>query len=187
MKPVFIVLTTLVIALLAPGVAVAQESTNETDITISTSDDDEDHYQQLCKAPEMIDEATALCHSEIADDGRAVLVIDSEKTQFVTVTDAASFMSGGDVPRKRVQLDEGYNTVRFPVTHHKGFAGVSVDTGGTLYAIPLENDRTLIGGPWTSQDAQLAAIGGASSVGLVSIVLVIRRITGRSTNPERIA
>lgn len=184
MKHLFIVLLLLASAVV-PGAVVAQQNeTSEPGVSVVLHDEND---PDVCEAPETIDRHTSLCHVYTESDGRAVLIIESERTQRVTITDSASFMSGGEIPRKRVTLREGTNTVRFPVTVHRGFAGVSIDTGGVLFGVPVESRTTLIGGPWTYADAQIAALGGASSVALVSVVLVMRRIRGKNTEPERIA
>lgn len=96
-------------------------------------------------------------------------------------------MRGGDIPQTQVRLREGHNVVEWQVGEYDGFAGVSISTDHTLYAVPLEEESTLIGGPWSHQDAQLTALAAGVSIGLVSIIVVFRRIIGKDEQPERIA
>lgn len=159
------------------------DNSSSTSLTLIEQLDDSDD----CEAPQAIDDTTVLCSSTV-ENGDAVLVLRSDYTQRVTVTDAGAFMAGGEVPRKKATLREGErNTVRIPVTRHNGFAGVSVDTGSVLFAVPLEEQSTLIGGPWTKQDVTVGALAGAASVAFISIIVVIRAVTGRSEKPERLA
>lgn len=140
-----------------------------------------------CEAPEPIDRNTALCSAEI-DDGVAEIVVKSDSLQRVQLTDAGAFMKGGVVPQTKVTLrPDEVQTIRWAVTEHRGFAGVSLETRNVLYAVPLDEPTTLIGGPWSAGDVQIAALSGAASVSLMSIVLVFRAVTGRSESPKRLA
>lgn len=190
MKPIFIVLTLLVASAALAGAATAQTTENSTateqpNVNVQVGSDDLE--DDPCREKERVDEHTAIC-SATTDGNYAELLIESNRTQRIVVTDAAGFMTGGEINRQRYTLkDDGPHRIRMRITTHRGFAGVTVDTGRVLYAVPLEQERTLIGGPYDSQDVQLSAIGGALSVAIVSIIVTIRAVTGRSDNPERIA
>lgn len=180
MKPIFVLLTACVVVSLATGGVVAQENATEEVPTAEGLDDE-------CPEPETIDENTVLCDAYL-EDGKAHLVFKSDKLQRVTLTDSGAFMAGGEVPQRQVTLrSEGLNHVEWTVTEHDGFAGVSVTAGDTLYAVPLEDRSTLIGGPWDANDVQLAAISSAAGVGSVAIIVVIRTVLGRTEKPERVA
>ncbi|WP_336135556.1 hypothetical protein [Natronomonas amylolytica] len=181
MKPVFTLVLALVVLSVASGGVVAQENATDDDLDANLEGEE-------CPEPETIDENTVLCEAYLNDDGNAILVFKSDELQRVTLTDSGAFMAGGEVPQRDVVLrSEGTNHVEWSVTQHDGFAGVSVSTGSTLYAVPLENRSTLIGGPWGANDVQLAAISSATGVGSVAIIVVIRTVLGRTEEPERVA
>lgn len=87
---------------------------------------------------ERIDETLRLCGATYRD-GTAIVELYSTKADRLTLTDAAAFMSGGEIFRDSTTVYEGRNIVRVPATQNKGFSGVSVDTGSTLYAVPITN------------------------------------------------
>lgn len=68
------------------------------------------------------------------EEGTAILVLESERTMRLTLTDAGAFITGGQVERESATVFEGRNTIRFRATEVQGFAGVAVDTGNVLYA-----------------------------------------------------
>jgi hypothetical protein len=78
-------------------------------------------------------------------------------------------------------------TLTLDVTQHRGFAGVTIDTGDVLFGVPLDESSTLIGGPWGPQDTQLAALTAGLSTALLSGLVVLRTIYGRTDEPERVA
>lgn len=172
------IVTTLLVALVAVAIATGGAAAQEN-VTISVDDSNETE-----QCTEYIDRNTRLCDADL-DDGTAVLTIESDRPQSVTLTDAGGFVDGGQVDRSTQRLFEGTNTVRVPVTEADGFAGVSIETNEVLYAIPLEHSSTMLGGPWSATDAQLAGLGAALSVSFVSLFLAIQAITGRADEPER--
>ncbi|MFA9516333.1 hypothetical protein ACERIT_03805 [Halopenitus sp. H-Gu1] len=94
----------------------------------------------------------------------------------------------GELSRQQFLLTDGRNTVRLRLSQEAdGDIGVTIDTGDVLYGKVIEHDSALIGGPWSSSDAQAAGIGGALSVSITTIWLVIRRLRGRDMSPERVA
>lgn len=155
--------------------------------TVGVDDLPEDLVDDSCEAPEPIDERTVICSADL-QDGTAVLVLRSDTPQRVTLTDGAGQLTSGPVNRNTYQLraDEE-NTVRFGVTEYRGIASVSVDTGRVLYGVPLAEPSTLIGGPWTAQDSQLAAGAAGAATALMSIFVVFRTLLGRTEKPERVA
>jgi hypothetical protein len=184
MKPHFFILALLVVASLAAGPAAAQ--TNETAELPEWIDQEE---IEQCQEPQAVDSSTVICSSTLTDDGQyAELVIRSDETQRITLTDAGGFMAGGEINRQTftVRADEP-NTLRLRVTTIDGFAGVSVDTGNTLYAVPLDRSTTLIGPPWSASDAQIAALFAAISTAGISAIVVLRSVYGKTEEPERIA
>lgn len=171
------------VLLVAPIPVAAQDNNS----TVGVSVDANDPTDNRCEAPEPIDSNTALCSASYNGD-RVVLVLKSDRTQRVTLTDAGAFMEGGVVNRQRFVLREGeLNTVRLRATKVNGYVGVSVDTGDTLFAVPIETSSPIIGGPWSASDAQAAGVGGALSVSLTTFMLVFRRLRGRDTEAERVA
>ncbi|ADB79721.1 ORF5 [Haloarcula hispanica pleomorphic virus 1] len=178
-----ILIGALVVSLLLVGTApVAAQSNETTEVPLG------DRLQgDECDEPRAIDNNTVLCSARL-EDGDAVLVLRSDFTQRITVTDAGAFMAGGDVPEQKATLREDErNTVRMPVTMVDGFAGVSIDTAANLFAVPLEKQQTIIGGPWSSGDTAVSALAASTSVIVVIVVKVIRYLAGRTTEPERVA
>ncbi|WP_224447012.1 hypothetical protein [Haloprofundus salilacus] len=115
------------------------------------------------------------------------MVIESDKAQFVTVVDAVAVMQGQSTPKHRVPLREGLNRVEVPVVSDDGTVAATVDTGPRIKGVVLEHNPPLISGPFTQSDVQLAAVAGACSVAIVSIIVVFRTISGRSESPERLS
>jgi hypothetical protein len=186
MKPHFLLTLTLIVVLLAPGLAAGQTG-SATNTTVEPAIVEELEEPDVCEAPEAIDQNTVLCSASL-DGDTATLVLRSDRLQSVTVTDAGGVFAGGEVQRTSHQLrpDEP-NTVRISVTRHRNMAGVTVDTGSTLYGVPFDDTSTLIGPPWSAGDVQLGALAAAISTALCSGVVVLRSVYGRTEEPERVA
>ena len=179
MKPFFILAIVLVAAAFAPAAA-GQDITNASDIEFVPG-------QDATGCTEQIDDRTAICSVDYAD-GHVVIDLYSDRTQIVTLTDAGGIMQGGEINRETRPLRaEGITTVRFRATSHDGFVGVSIDTGRVLYGVPVETRSAMFGGPWTSSDAQAAALGAGVSVSFAVLLLVFRASRGKSQEPERVA
>lgn len=187
MKPHFLLTTTLVVVLLASGLAAGQTGNVTNTTATEPAIVEELQEPDVCEAPEAIDQNTVLCSASL-DGDTATLVLRSDRLQSVTITDAGGVFAGGEVQRTTHQLraDEP-NTIRIPVTRHRNMAGVTIDTGSTLYAVPFDETSTLIGPPWSASDVQLGAIFAAISTALCSSVVVLRSVYGRVDEPERIA
>lgn len=186
MKPQFLLVAVLIVTTIPVAPSVAQtnnQTVDEVPPWLESGD------LEKCSEPEAIDNKTVICSSGLSDNGQyAELVIRSDETQRITVTDAGGFMSGGEITRETYTVREDErNTIRLRITRVDGFAGVTVDTGAVLYAVPLEDTTTLIGPPWTSSDAQLAALAAALSTAGVSAIVVLRTVYGKTEKPERIA
>ena len=181
MKNHFLLIMILLVASLSLASPVlAQQNQTDTD-ALETVD------LENCDEPEAIDSITVLCSAEL-DGEYAELVLKSDRDQRVTVTDAGGIMEPGPINRQRFTLRENEeNTVRIRITQVDGFAGVSVDTGRVLYGVPIEQNSELIGPPWGPTDAQMAALGGSSSVAAITVLLAFRRLAGSSDGPERVA
>lgn len=187
MKPIFIILTLLAVTTLFTAGVTAQANNSTTDTGVDVNVGSQESEQDPCDEPERVDNSTVICSADM-DGQYAELVVQSDRRQRVVLTDAAGFMQGGEINRQTFMVtDDGPQTLRLRVTSYNGFTGVTIDTGDVLYAVPIEEQTSVIGGPYDEQDVQLSAIGGAISVALVSIVVTIRAVTGRSDSPERIA
>ena len=132
----------------ATGPALAQEDNttseaeeqveNKTETVVENKTDQGDRG-----CTEHIDDVTSICtYHYDSDAGEIVMTLYSERPQRVTLTDAGAFMTGGEVNRARHTL-KGRSKVRFAVTEYEGFVGLSVDTGRTLYAVPVETGTAL--------------------------------------------
>lgn len=176
-KIIFCVLLLAVATL--PGLAAAQESTPTA-------------AGNATAAPtngEQIDNRTVLVSSSYdADDGSAKIVLRSDALQEVTISDAGDFMAGGVVTQRTATLRPGEETsIEMPVDEYKGNVGVSIATARVLYAEPIERNTAVIGGPWSGRDVQIAAVAAAATMAFWTIIVVVRAVTGRSDEPERIA
>ena len=79
------------------------------------------------------------------------------------------------------------NTIRVPITRYRNMAAVTtIDTSDVLYAVPSDESSDLIGPPWSASDVQIGAAAGAISTALVSGLVVLRTVYGRTEEPERI-
>jgi hypothetical protein len=183
MKSKIFVLTFVALALIA-GVATAQDGGNGTNVNVDVANQTDDG----CSSPRTIDNITQLCSAKLSSDGnRATLVVKSKLPQRITLTDAGGFMQEGTIRQRTFPLQPGKNTVTLRVTQVDGFAGVSVATSETLYAVPLDRKSSLIAGPFTGSDVQISALGGAASVALSMIVITIRTLTGKRDSAQRVA
>ena len=132
-----------------------------------------------------ITETISLCSAEY-DDGHAVLEFDSDRRERVTITEAVALTEFREINRESFVLD-GRTTVSLPIALNGGAGGVTVDDGTVLYGIPVKGSDAMFGGPWTSSDAQAAALGAGVSVSFAVLLLVFRASRGKSQEPERVA
>ena len=123
--------------MLVPGVGAAQAGNVTTNQTLDPAFVDE-LQDDTCEAPEAIDRNTVICSADL-DGDRAELVLRSDRPQVVTITDAGGVFAGGEVQRTdhRLRPDEP-NTVTVRVTRYRNMAGVTIDTGNVLYAVPFD-------------------------------------------------
>lgn len=178
----FLLISVTVASLLVITAAPVTAQLNETEDLDRNSEDLEN-----CPEPEAIDADTVLCDYEL-NNGVAELQLRSDGLNRITLTDSGAMLSPGPVPRERYTLRPNEtNTVRMDIDTSNQYSGVTVDTGPVLYAVPLREPSTLIGGPWGATDTQLAAVSAGLSTALLSVVVVFRSILGRDEEPERIA
>ena len=179
MKPLFILAIVLLAAASAGGVA-AQDDANTTQPEFSPG-------QNVTECTEQIDDRTAICSVDY-EDGFVVLDLYSDRTQVVTLVDATGVMEGGEINRETRPLRaDGVTTIRFRATESGGDVAITVDTGRVLYGIPVESRSSLLGGPWTVEDAQSAGIGAGLGTALMTLYLVARTVYGRDPEGERLA
>lgn len=177
MLPRFFLIAVVVVASLSGAVA-AQDASNATAATNTTA-------EQPDTCSRAISPTLALCSADYVD-GEAVLVVDSETRDRVTVTEAVTLTQARELRRDSFIVD-GKTEIRLPVRSSNGRAAVTVDTGDVLYGVPVRTENTLIGGPFTASDAQAAGLGAGLSVALMTIYLVARTVYGRTEEPERMA
>jgi hypothetical protein len=179
MRPIFLLVTALLVASLAAPVA-AQENTTATGPGLEaelTNDECTIH----------IDRFVSICSAEYRN-GEAILELRSDRRESITVTDAGGMMRPGEILRRDfIVRSDRRTTIRMPVTKANGFAGVTIDTGRTLYGVPLDSSSRLVGGPWTYSDAQAAALGGGVGTALVVLGMTLRTLLGQETGIERLA
>ena len=134
-----------------------------------------------------IDDVTTLLNATY-DDGMARVRLESEIPQTVTISGVTSLETGGSVPFRVISIDRGETvTVEVEADVIRGRTGVLIATQQERYQQVIEVSEPLIGGPWTAQDAQLAALAAALATSLVVAVVAIRRATGRDTEGRRVA
>ena len=170
----------LVLCVVFSGAVSAQEADTGTSIEVtSTSTSDNETV-------EPIDRNTGLVSSSV-EDGTMVLIVESEFPQTVSVTDFGTAMNGHKARIQDVQLQEGRNRIEVPVQSFQGRYAVTLSTRNYAYPIIEDHRSSIIGGPWTVDDVRLSALAAGVSVLLVSILVTVRTITGRTQEPERIA
>lgn len=153
MRPVRILSILLLVLALLPATvtAAAVEDAGEPTATATPTVEVED-------ATTAIDNVTSVVSARYdRDTGTATLVIESKINQRVVVTDAGGVFEGGEITRKTTYLQKGKNTVRLSVTEIRGNAAVTVDTGRTLYGIPVKRTGA---NPLEKVRATSAWIGG---------------------------
>lgn len=194
MNSQFLVALALVALAVCPAAAAAQENgteaTNETDgrvvgPTVEVSLQGAVNDSGDPEAMETIDDDTRIVSKDY-DDGKMILIIDSDKPQFVSVTDAVAIMNGGIVTPDRFALREGRNRVEFPAQKQSGKAAVTLGVGNVVYAVVVDSQLNIISGPFDGSDVQQAALGGLSSGFLVTFLIAWRRVKGVKMAPERI-
>lgn len=186
MKIHIFLLVVLIATAALPGAALAQDSTptNESEsaeprvVLVDGSPDEPEEF-------ETVDVNTRLVDTRYKS-GRMIMVLDSDKRQIVTVTDAGAVMQGGVVPRGRFVLSEGRNRVSFPATKVSGQSALTIETREVLFAVPYRHSTTWIGGPYSQSDVQNAGLAGVfAGVGTTALI-ALRRVRGLSDEPERL-
>jgi len=183
----FIALTLVVVTLgCAVGQAAAQPDTPTPTVSSTTADNGTDRT--------WVDNSTAVVSADLdRGDETVEITLYSEIPQRVTLTDSGGFIEGGEVNQRSVYLTPGENkTFEFPITVvDRGlgntFAGVSISTPKTLYALPLESSSPLIGGPWTAGDVQLVGLVIGSGVSIITLLILLRSRFDLDADPERVA
>jgi hypothetical protein len=175
MRTQFLIALVLVAALL-PGAAIAQQGAENTTV-VQQEEDPTDGCDVR------IDRVTRLCEASF-DNGRIELVLYSNATQSVTLTDMGA---RGHVPRERRTLQKGRNRVSIDATERNNKAGVGITTDRVLFRHIVKSGSPLIAGPFDGDDVRNGSIASAVWVMLVVIVQAIRHMTGRDDGPERIA
>lgn len=109
---------------------------------------------------EQIDENTVLVDAQFDDsDDTATVTLHSRTLQQVTITDAGAFIQGGEVPQRSATLrPDAETTISMPVTEVDGYAGVSIATSQTLYAVPLDDPKKLVPGSPQSSDPLIVGV-----------------------------
>ncbi|MHB9287406.1 hypothetical protein ACKVMT_10265 [Halobacteriales archaeon Cl-PHB] len=141
------------------------------------------------EAGERIDSGLVLLDATYDEDTETIVAtFRATEPTAVTIADAGAFQEGGTIATTTAIVQPGSpQQLRVSATKVRGFVGISVSTDDVLYAVPIEVDGALIGGPWTAQDAQISAIAAALCVSLFTVVMAIRRLTGHADEGERIA
>ena len=177
MLPRFFLIAVVVVASLSGAVA-AQDAPNATAENSTAG-------EQVNTCSEEITPTLRLCSADYVD-GEAVLLLNSDTRDRVTVTEAVALTESRELRRDSFIVD-GKTEIRMPVQPSNGRAGVTIDDGTTLYGVPLETTSTIVAGPFTASDAQAAGLGGGAGVAVVTIFLVAKVVYGRSEEPERLA
>jgi len=143
----------------------------------------------LPETAEQIDRDTTLISAEYDEEsGEAVVTLESNTLQDITLSDAGAFVAGGEVRQRTVTVrpDERV-TIRMPVTKTDGYTGVSIATRQTLYAVPIETSADMFSGSATWETAQAAAVGGGVGVLALTGVIAWRMRSGGRSKRRRIA
>ena len=190
-RPTVLILLALSISLLA--VPISAQDAPETPVPTQAPTDTPE-AEPGSDTGEWIDNATQWITAEYQPErGTVEVTIHSEIPQQITISDSGAFVEGGQVDQRTIFLKPAETrTFRFPITvvdHGLGqeFAGVSITTSKTLYAVPLESSSPLIGGPWTVGDVQLVGLVVGSGVSIITLLILLRSRFDLDADPERVA
>lgn len=119
--------------------------------------------------------------------GYMIIQIESDIDQRITVTDAGSFIEGGEIPRRTTRVRAGETvTLRLDATLVDDHVVAAVENQHSLYAVIDDRSSAIIGGPWDATDVRLAALfgllGGLTIIGTVAY----RRVHGSNNKQERV-
>lgn len=181
MRSLLLIAVVLGLVLLASSSATAQVSGNQTVETIQEIRNDDD-------AAILIGDDLLLWDYYLEGDRATIVVEAVDKPTGVTVTDGGALMSGLQTRPSTHRALPGQRTeISVPVVAYDGYIFLTVGSGGYLQGIPIRKTSPMIGGPWTHQDAQASALGGAAGTGVMSLIVVMRSVWGRDDSPEWIA
>jgi len=140
------------------------------------------------EAPEQVSSTLKMHDARYdADRGAVVVVLEASEAQAVTVAGLTAMRERGEIPTRSVALKPGERvTVTVPTEKVNGWVGVSISTPDVLFGVPIEVEGSLIGGPWSSQDAQIAGAAGLLSGLMLVTGLAWRRVSNTSKDAERL-
>jgi len=123
-------------------------------------------------------------------NGTASVVIESERPQTITVSDAGAFSKGGEIPRRITVFGSGERrTIELPATKINGKIGLAISTDETLYAEVIsvaEPDDSLFQGRPTWQDMQVAGLSGFVGGLLIVSLVAWHRVKSDQGEVERV-
>lgn len=140
-------------------------------------------------AHEQIDNQTRLISSSYDEqNGTATLVIESDTTQAVTLSDAGGFRQGGQIDTRTVVIERGERvTVTLPVTKVGSRVGVAIDTKHTLYAeIIRQPEDHLFQGKPSWQDTRISGLSGFFGGLLVTSLVAWHRVRSDRGEVDRV-
>jgi hypothetical protein len=148
--------------------AIAQESNNSTTTTMNGT-------QANSGSVIKIDNTVTVTNYRF-EDNTLIVTLDADYSQLIVISDM--FVDGNgaqQIPRKRMTLDTGKNTIRFDVTAWKGTQGASISTAGGAIAISEETGGFTFTSEFTpTQLAAIAIVSVLTGVGLV-LALALKR------------
>lgn len=162
--------------------------TTEAQPAANVTVDDLDELHEDDDAALLIGDSLLL-HDYHIDGDRVRLEVEAvDRPVTVSIIDGGALMSGGQVrPTEHRALPDRRTEIVVEATTVDGTAFLSVEAGGAIQGIPIESSEPLIGGPWSSSDAQAVGFGTALSVSMLIGIVVARRVRGRDQEPERVA
>jgi len=156
--------------------------TNETEMPINQSSSE----------TEPIDDRTRITGWEY-ENGEFRLDIEAERQTHITISEAVQNRNSGmgQMSITRQPVPAGNSTISFPAATVNGEAMVvlttsrSIDAGtGVFISTGSAEGSGIIGGPWSSTDAQMSALGGASAIAFSTLWIAWRRLTGQTQQGE---
>lgn len=177
MKKILLVL--VVLLAVAPLGATAQED-NASDVANAS-------------APEsvvQVDKLTVVSDYEIRD-GNLWIQFRSDGGNTLSITETAQDGGATQVRVRTVDIPRGVSSVTIDL-FRSSEASVLITSRLSLQqnsgtTISVDSAEPLIAGPFTASDAQAAGLGGALSVSMFTLFLVLRAARGESDGVERIA
>jgi len=180
----------LILVLLVGGVSSvsAQNTTNESTLTVPETEDPVEEEPENTTYVGQIDNSLRIVDYELVDS-EMVVTLESDIPRRITVVDLGAASSSDGVSEfsfKSQQIPRGTTTVRLPVTVDDGQAGVGITAGTNGVVITTGSDTSIFKGETGWREVQIGFLSGLVIVSLATVSTGYLKIKNTSDDPERI-